>query len=141
MVTLNILSAKGIADKNIYGGKAYWLSWLIEQGYKVPACFFIPATEETELEEIKTMLRNDETFNNQLNEFAIGQNQFEVAVRSSALNEDSAEKSFAGHFKSFVDTVSYEQIFTNIENVVRSVKALDKTDNQKIGVVIQKKKK
>lgn len=139
MVTLNIFSAKGIADKSIYGGKAYWLSWLVEQGYNVPSCFFIPAIEETELEEMKIVLHNDESFNKKLKEFATGQNKFEVAVRSSALNEDSAEKSFAGHFKSFVETVSYEQIFSNIENVVRSVKAVDKTDNQKIGVVIQKK--
>ena len=139
MQTLNILSTKGIADKSIYGGKAYWLSWLIEQQYNVPSCFFIPATDETELEKTISMLRNNEAFNKQLNEFTAGQNKYDVAVRSSALNEDSVEKSFAGHFKSFVDTVSYEQVLTNIENVVRSVKAHDKTDNQKIGVVIQKK--
>lgn len=139
MVTLNIATTNGIVDKNIYGGKAHWLSWLIEQGYNVPPCFFIPATEETELEEIKSMLQSDETFNKQLKDFATGENQFDVAVRSSALNEDSAEKSFAGHFKSFVETVTYNQLFNNIESVVKSVKRNDNSDTQKIGVVIQKK--
>ena len=139
MKTLNISLANSEVDKNIYGGKAYWLSWLIEHGYKVPSCFFIPATNEAELEEVISGLINNEVFYTNLKEFEISTNKFDVAVRSSALNEDSAEKSFAGHFKSYVETVSYEQLFKNIEEVVKSVKRNDNSDSQKIGVVIQKK--
>lgn len=139
MLKINIASTKELVDKNIYGGKAYWLSWLIKEGYNVPPCFYIPATNETDLEDVISGLKNNEFFNTNLKEFKISEDEFDVAVRSSALNEDSAEKSFAGHFKSFVETISYEQLFKNIEGVVKSVKQNDNSDSQRIGVVIQKK--
>ena len=126
-------SNNGIVDKNAFGGKAYWLCWLIQNGYNVPDCFFVSSIDKNEVETVVAQLKNDAVFKTELNKFETANNNFDVAIRSSALEEDSTEKSFAGHFKSFVDTVPYEQIFTNIENVVRS------TDTQKMGVVIQKK--
>lgn len=136
---LNISASNVIIDRNIYGGKAYWLSWLISEGYNVPDCFFIPAIDEKDLDKIISVLKVDSEFNKRLRKFETRANRFEVAVRSSALNEDSAEKSFAGHFKSFVEEVTYEKLFSNIKSVVKSVKTFDETDNQKIGIVIQKK--
>jgi manganese-dependent inorganic pyrophosphatase len=134
MATYSITNSNSsIVDKSIFGGKAHWLSWLIQNGYNVPDCFFISAIDKNEVEKVIEQLKNDVAFQIELVKFEIANNNFDVAIRSSALDEDSAEKSFAGHFKSFVDTVSYEQIFTNIENVVRS------TGNQKMGVVVQKK--
>ena len=139
METYNISTSKKIVDKTIYGGKSYWLSWLIHYGYNVPDCFFIPAVIENDLNELIPFLKTDIEFNKQINTYKVSESQFELAIRSSALNEDSSERSFAGHFKSFVESVSFEQIFLNIENVVKSVKEIDSTDNQKIGIVIQKK--
>ena len=135
----SISGSDHIVDINLYGGKAHWLSWLIEHGYNVPNCFFISAIDENEFEKIKSMLKVDEEFNKLLKTFKIGDNNYEVAVRSSAINEDSVDKSYAGHFKSFVETVTYKKLLGNIENVVKSIKVSDKTDNQKIGVVIQRK--
>jgi inorganic pyrophosphatase/exopolyphosphatase/phosphohistidine swiveling domain-containing protein len=139
METLNISSGDIIADQKTYGGKAYWLSWLISQGYNVPSCFFIPAIDESESGNAIALLKNDTVFNNKLSEFKVSADKYNIAVRSSALQEDSAEKSFAGHFKSFVETVTYAQLLSNIEDVVKSVKGNDTSGNQKIGVVIQKK--
>lgn len=134
MVMYNIANGNDkVVEKNIFGGKAHWLSWLIQNKYNVPDCFFISAIDKNEIEKAITQLKVDAEFRSELTKFQTTENNFDIAVRSSAIGEDSSEKSFAGHFKSFVETIPYGQVFLNIESVVKS------TDNQKMGVIIQRK--
>jgi phosphohistidine swiveling domain-containing protein len=76
------------------GGKAYNLHLLKQNGIKVPSFFAIPATNTTELYH---RLRNNQA----LPEIDQIFKKFStVAIRSSALIEDSMDSSFAGQFLS-----------------------------------------
>lgn len=139
MLTINLISPTEKVDKSIYGGKAYWLSWLISEGYNVPECFFVPAVEEEEISDLIRFLKSDDDFNRKLKSFKIEQDIFEVAIRSSAINEDSIKKSYAGYFKSFVENVSFIGVLENIEKVVKSISIDGSSEKQKMGIIIQKK--
>ena len=139
MVKYNISDSNEIIHKNVFGGKSYWLSWLINNGYKVPPCFFVSVNEDLKIDNFIEILKTDEKFKTLINNYKISDNLFDIAIRSSALNEDSPEKSYAGYFKSFVETTSYEQLFDNIGNVIKSIRDYDNNEKQRIGVVIQKK--
>jgi inorganic pyrophosphatase/exopolyphosphatase/phosphohistidine swiveling domain-containing protein len=139
MVVLSTPSENEAVERLVFGGKAYWLSWLIAKGYTVPPCFFVSAIDNSLIEQTIAELRHSAEFSKQINEFATGDNQFEVALRSSAIGEDSSEKSYAGHFKSFVERVTYEQLLKRMSSIFSGGMQLEDSYPQKIGVVVQKK--
>lgn len=120
-----------IVDPARYGFKAYWISWLRRHNYNVPYAVFIPHFEEKkELEEhfdeIKLLLQP----------MYIGSGLYKVAIRSSATCEDLYDRSYAGHFKTFLGIMNLDEITEKIEEVRRSLTFVsDKKCN--MGVIIQ----
>lgn len=126
------------------GGKGANLIKLIQQGFLVPDGFIIiPAGFSAEglldesWEMVKTQLENMRRHDKNIS----------FAVRSSAINEDSIDASFAGEFESVIDVSTNEEIRKAIKFVHNSrksdrVKSYSKSnnldDNHEMAVVIQK---
>jgi hypothetical protein len=125
---------KTIIDSNIqsslYGRKAFWLSWLHKEGYRVPYSVFL--NKHTD---IKTII-SESSFIEDLNVFKNDSGMYEVAVRSSGTIEDGKSKSFAGHFLTKLGKFKIKDLFKSIDEVKLS--SVDATTNQKIAVIIQK---
>ena len=121
----------------VYGGKAYWLSWLFQEGYHVPYAIFLPAMNCDESDQYLSNLFGNNQFLNKLEIFCQNPNTYNVAIRSSGIFEDSRHSSLAGHFKSFVGNVSLEEFEQNIRRVVKSLNISDVNQSEKMGVVIQ----
>ncbi len=92
------------------GGKAASLKKLKDEHFLVPSFFVCNSSwsEEVVQKEIKTQLPTVKYF----------------AVRSSAKNEDSKDKSFAGHFYSAVG-ITQENVFKEISKVQLSFKEME----------------
>ena len=118
MEIFEISASDKIVDKNLFGGKAFWLSWLIHNGYNVPFCFFLSSCNVENLPKIKRQLKSNIEFKTVINYFIIKPDIYDIAIRSSAIQEDSYDKSYAGHFKSFLGAMSFEQVVNNIGNVI-----------------------
>ncbi|MBK6965066.1 MAG: hypothetical protein IPH20_14290 [Bacteroidales bacterium] len=101
--------------------------------------FFIATSPEKEWPFVGSFLKSDDLFKKLIQQFKIETDLYDVAIRSSAINEDSTEKSFAGHFQSYVEPVSMRKLILNIENVIKSIQKFDDGDTQSIGVVVQKR--
>ncbi|MDP3697023.1 MAG: PEP/pyruvate-binding domain-containing protein [Candidatus Taylorbacteria bacterium] len=86
-------------------GKAYSLERLQKGGFKVPTFFVCDKdwSEKNIMEKIDALLQTTKYF----------------AVRSSADNEDSKEKSFAGHFYTGIG-ITQKDVFTEVEKVHQS---------------------
>jgi hypothetical protein len=124
-------------DIQKYGGKAHWLWRLHKLGCPVPYAFFLPAVKHgTEIDFssestkslITTYLRNmqDES------------GKYSVAIRSSATVEDSFAKTYAGHFKSKLGSMNYEDVQKNITEVIESLDTVGVKEDMAMGVVVQR---
>jgi hypothetical protein len=107
------------APKEIYGGKAYGLSWLNALGYNVPPALFIPATL-TDVQESELFPLMEGYFSSSA----------AFAVRSSALTEDGMTESFAGHYATFTEIDSLSEILEKITHVKGS-------NPTQMGVIVQ----
>jgi pyruvate,water dikinase len=145
-------------QEEILGGKAFFLAELTRAGFNVPAWFSLTA------DAFKSAVRDGISFKNQQEEIAqiilpdVLKNEIEsaceqlflknkfLAVRSSAVGEDSAGASFAGQLDSFL-YVKYDDLFKTIPKVwasafsehalaYRKNHGLNETDIR-VGVVIQ----
>ena len=132
------------AASNLAGGKGRVLAKLYQAGYPVPdGCILLPGAFA------RDELRPEawEQVEKQLSRLRAGK-QTAFAVRSSALQEDSAQASFAGEFESVLDVQSDEEIREAVRTVLKSrhsarvhsysqAQGLDESEHP-IAVVIQK---
>lgn len=104
---------KNVCDINDlrFGGKAYGLNKLNKYGVKVPKAYAIDNTF------IKGVLNNNEEtigeLKKALNTFSA---DTKFAVRSSALNEDGNDKSFAGMYESVLDVPN------DVDSILKAIK-------------------
>lgn len=102
-----------IADPLRYGWKAHYLSLMIHGGYDVPSAIaFAP----------------DEPIEN----YEVGQENAQLAVRSSGLAEDSATESFAGSFETHLSVMGSQQAREAIQSVRASGEGVTP-----MGVIVQ----
>jgi pyruvate,water dikinase len=117
-----IFSNTGVAQNPNFGGKANQLLAVKDKGIAIPEFVIIPADYLTSLippdtvsikEFIRTYQFSDDFINTIFNSFE--ETNF-VAVRSSALNEDGKEKSFAGQYetKLFVTKETLSQAIVSV---------------------------
>ena len=105
---------KNINDKNTIGGKARNLMLLDQRGYKVPNWMVLPTVnlgDESHFETNEAVL---------VNQF-ISQNdeQSSYAVRSSAVEEDGKQHSFAGQFETYLN-VTADSVMDAVARVKKS---------------------
>lgn len=128
---------KILADRNIYGNKAYWLSWLSINGYNTPYSIYLPATTPQDLDEYKNNILSDKKFAKSLMTISVSNNDYDIAVRSSSTLEDSQMKSYAGHFTSVLGRMDFNNIIKSISTVVESINKYDSLGA--MGIVLQRK--
>jgi hypothetical protein len=122
-----ITPCNGIQPIDIYGGKAYWISWLIANGYITPKSVFISCLNKHEAGlHIKNQL-----FIDTLSGYIDLSCKF--SIRSSGKNEDHFMESKAGNYKTFLNVKGIDNILNKYLEVVRSAN----DTNEEIGVVIQ----
>jgi phosphohistidine swiveling domain-containing protein len=103
------------------GGKGNKLAKMYQLGYPVPEGFIIlpSAFENDQLKESASR-----TIKSYLNKFRKKETYLPTfAVRSSALNEDSTQASFAGGFETILNVTTDEEIFKAIEQVYQSTRS------------------
>lgn len=108
---MQIISELNIDDQRLHemGGKAKSLALLRQKCFPVPEGFVITADQSIEaLSQAELMKQID----------SIG--GFPVVVRSSAINEDGAEQSFAGIYESFLNVNSCQELIEKIISVRES---------------------
>lgn len=111
-----------IINQNIYGGKAYWLSWLKKKRFNVPPAIFISANlTKIECHDKKIII---DFFQKELKNKAA-----KYAIRSSAKNEDSLHSSQAGIYHSITNISSLDVAINSVSKV--------KSNKTNIGVIIQ----
>lgn len=115
-----------------YGRKAYWLSWLHKEGYRVPYAIFLPAKRPNFFSK-----RSVSFLRKVLIPFQ-SEGYYDVAIRSSSTIEDSSSKSYAGHFRTFLGRMTFEEVVQRINEVSDAPANLKKVSDQ-IGVIIQRR--
>ncbi|WP_199614035.1 PEP/pyruvate-binding domain-containing protein [Paenibacillus alkalitolerans] len=144
------LSQCAQCDETLVGGKAKNLGILIREGLNVPAGFCLTTTAFRSIQGIDEMFReylnrytkNDpscikilsnirkmtlsfefqENMQEELFNVWKSQKKFgKIAVRSSAVGEDSMNKSYAGIYKSYLNIDQYENFLNAVRNVWCSV--------------------
>lgn len=133
---LKICSLQNFSSAHQFGGKANGLKELFSKNFNVPESFFIEATDDVTKVDCLSFQKELFTY---LEEFKNREGLYDLAIRSSALNEDGVNDSLAGHYESILGLMSFEEILSGIKRVILSQdKVADETQsNNKMGVVIQ----
>ena len=126
-------------DEQAFGGKAVQLGASIRAGLPVPDGFALPA------ELVEAVARGDEAAGAQLAAIAAGLT-VPLAVRSSAVGEDSAAASFAGQHATFLNVSGVRAVIEAVEAIWRSAwsksalayrRRVGAEDQVRIGAVVQ----
>lgn len=108
-------------DWALAGGKGTTLARLLQLGYRVPAGFVILASAFGVDGELSPDVRQQILA--QLQTLRGDAADAPVAVRSSALAEDSAQTSFAGEFESVLNVCTDAEFWTAVDQVYRSAQS------------------
>ncbi len=128
------LGELGETDRTVFGGKAYGLYRLIREGADVPEGFAVEAsTDSAWSEEVR------ELFHDKVKPLL---QKGPVAVRSSALGEDSDIQSFAGLFKTSLGVKTAEEALEAAKDGIESgrkerVKTYAGAKSLPVGLVVQ----
>ncbi len=114
------LQALPAALRPLAGGKGSTLAQLLQAGYPVPDGFVILPTAFADGELTPTAWQQVETALHALRKQEI---HAPVAVRSSALQEDSAQASFAGEFESVLNVTDDQALLAAIAQVYQSAQS------------------
>ena len=126
---LDIKDSRSIVEKDKFGGKAHWLSWLQANGYNIPPALFLPidfqnsSIDDPKFSEIVEafLQENDNSFSRI------------YAVRSSSVLEDDFYNSNAGVFTSKLRIKDIHQIIRSIPEI----RGEEHHTKDGIGVIIQ----
>lgn len=134
---LHICSFDHFSTSYSFGGKAKGLNDLFLYKLNVPESLFIEATDD--LSEIACPAFQQQLFQ-QLAPFKNSDDRYDIAVRSSALNEDGDSDSFAGHYESILGLMTEEEVLSAIKRVILSQEKVDSksSSTNKMGVVLQR---
>lgn len=133
MREMSIAKLSDDVPPDVFGHKASWVSWLSENGFRTPESIFLKAIDSDnfggvedsnlDLKSAISQFRTDEEYN--------------IAIRSSATCEDTAEESLAGHFDTFIGTYTYEEVISRIESVISDLDSDIGHGSCRMGVILQ----
>jgi rifampicin phosphotransferase len=134
-----ILSVERIdpSEHASYGGKACGLARLIASGVAVPKAFAVAATTET------TAQWSDDDRSALLESAGRLLEEGAVAVRSSAVGEDSADHSFAGQFETVLGVIDQRSLLAAVDRCIlsgaseRVLAYAGRRESFPVGVVVQ----
>ena len=117
-----------------YGGKAYGLRILAENGLKIPDTYAVQTTADcTVIDDVQFRERLADA----LATFSRN-GKYSVAVRSSCTVEDSFSDSMAGHFSTYLGEMTFDEVLVKYKDVILGIKDVD-NQGVRMGVVIQAK--
>lgn len=133
---MDIVELRDAGDSETVGGKAARLGSLLRNGVRVPDGFVVVPKSP-----VKWVAKSKDTIRQRFDKLGVRH----VAVRSSAVAEDSDDASWAGQFDTFL-FVNREQLIDKIKRCVASASSLrsaqygkfaGKTGGHKIAVLVQ----
>ena len=136
---MTLVPLKEADEEAKYGGKAWGLAQALQAGLEVPPGFAIDHRA------VQRVLDGSGEDREALEE-AFAQLRPPVAVRSSAVGEDSARASFAGQHLTLLNVTNFDQLLEAMGQVVASVldggseayrSRLDLTEGPRMGIVVQ----
>lgn len=133
-----ILTITSLVSSFEYGGKAQWMSWLYQHGYNVPYAIFLPGVEATNTNVVSKDESELSYIRELLKPVAKG-DKYDIAIRSSATCEDDYARSLAGHFKTFIGVMTFEEVLVNIKQVIESSRNVNTQIPFQMGVILQKR--
>ncbi|MGH1832717.1 PEP/pyruvate-binding domain-containing protein [Enterococcus gilvus] len=131
---LHSCSLENFSSSYPYGGKANGLHELYLNKLPVPESIFIEATDDPAEVDCPSFQR---TLFQHLEAFKTEEDLYDLAIRSSALNEDGANDSFAGHYDTILGLICFEDVLAGIKQVLLSQEKGETSSSNKMGVVIQ----
>lgn len=128
---LEIVDLNGINSLNKkFGGKALGLALLNDNRFCVPISVFVEATDN--IADI-----DDKQFQCKLAEklkLLEKNGHYSVAIRSSSLNEDAFVNSLAGHYKTIMGEMNFDELIIGLKEIILS---LGRDTRDKMGIIIQ----
>jgi phosphohistidine swiveling domain-containing protein len=131
MNSKNIVSSDSLVLKEVYGGKAYWLSWLKKNNFNVPPALFLPIDFDIQSIDKRWLA---EEINNFFNTNTKINNNIMFAIRSSSIHEDTYFDSHAGQYRSITKIKSIEDAINEISSILYTE---NESLNSQMGVIIQ----
>jgi pyruvate,water dikinase len=131
---LHSCSLENFSSSYPYGGKANGLHELYLNKLPVPESIFIEATDDPAEVDCPSF---QQTLFQHLEAFKTQEDLYDLAIRSSALNEDGANDSFAGHYDTILGLMCFEDVLAGIKQVLLSQEKEERSSSNKMGVVIQ----
>jgi hypothetical protein len=131
MLSRKIACYDSLVRRDIYGGKAHWLSWLKVNGFNVPPALFLPINfalqsvyEEWFIERLMDFFFRDRSYDEEIL----------FVLRSSSVLEDDWFESHAGQHKSISQLESVNDV---INKIPRIVDGTEESSDLQVGVIIQ----
>lgn len=121
-----VKDSKLIVDSSIFGGKNYWTSVLIKNGFNVPKSIYYPAGTYKEYKKYVETAEFLNSFQSSFNTDSI------LCIRSSALLEDKDSESGAGKYKSVIGVRTKE-----LKDAFLKVVSSGRSQSEKVGVLLQ----
>lgn len=127
----SIASSDFPVQKEIYGGKAYWLSWLKKNKFNIPPALFLPIDFDIQSIDKKWLTEQAMKFffcNKKIDDKIL------FAIRSSSIHEDDYFASHAGQYNSITKIESVEDAINELPSILYDE---DKSLSSQMGVIIQ----
>ncbi len=135
MNRIDFTSDVSLITREEFGGKAMGIAWLALHGYPVPRSTFLKA-----LEVDACQLFDWEQWKSSLSVFLASygkRGRYQLAIRSSATIEDSADESLAGHFDTYLGRMTIDEVTANVKDLLDRASRILTTRGGRMGIVFQ----
>lgn len=116
-------------DINEFGSKSFWLHYLYKFNCRIPKSFFIRGLMLSDLDNANFIQEIKDTL------LSFSDNGiYNIAIRSSSIEEDTFNESKAGHFNTIIGTFNETQVVENIKKILIDSRKLS---DKPMGIILQ----